>query len=163
MIIPILYMLFILAYAVVPFLYKSKCPAMLQFYLRMVWSRSFRRCYTLAMLASLMVFHFYHLNAFGNVYELACSSLVCVALYSHKNTERAFDFLQRKRCFFWVAMAAVMLLFVPYTLPLGVTLATLLFGAAFYPSQAVRAASPDKLTEYLESPRSILEDYFGWQ
>ena len=104
MIIPILYMLFILAYAVVPFLYKSKCPAMLQFYLRMVWSRSFRRCYTLAMLASLMVFHFYHLNVFGNVYELACSSLVCVALYSHKNTERAFDFLQRKRCFFWVAM-----------------------------------------------------------
>ena len=99
MIIPILYMLFILAYAVVPFLYKSKCPAMLQFYLRMVWRRSFRRCYTLAMLASLMVFHFYHLNAFGNVYELACSSLVCVALYSHKNTERAFDFLQRKRCF----------------------------------------------------------------
>ena len=69
MIIPILYMLFILAYAVVPFLYKSKCPAMLQFYLRMVWSRSFRRCYTLAMLASLMVFHFYHLNVFGNVYE----------------------------------------------------------------------------------------------
>lgn len=99
MIILILYMLFILAYAAVPFFYKSNRPAMLQFYLRMVWRRSFRRCYTLAMLASLMVFHFYHLNAFGNVYELACSSLVCVALYSHKNTERAFDFLQRKRCF----------------------------------------------------------------
>lgn len=47
MIIPILYMLYILAYAAVPFLYKSKRPAMLQFYLRMAWRRSFRRCYTL--------------------------------------------------------------------------------------------------------------------
>lgn len=163
MIIPILYMLFILAYAVVPFLYKSKCPAMLQFYLRMVWSRSFRRCYTLAMLASIMVFHFYHLNVFGNVYELACSSLVCVALYSHKNTERAFDFLQRKRCFFWVAMAAMILIFFPHTLPLGITVATVVFGAVFYPPQTVRAAPSDKLKEYLESPHSIVEDYYRWQ
>ena len=163
MLIIILYMLYALAYAVLPFLYKTQRPAMLQFYLRMAWSRSFRRCYSLGMLATLMVFHFYHLNVFGNVHELALSSLACLALYSHKNTERAFDFLQRKRRQFWVAMAAVMLLFVLYTLPLGVTLATLLFGAAFYPSQTVRAASPDKLTEYLESPRSIVEDYFGWQ
>lgn len=171
MIIPILYMLFILAYAVVPFLYKSKCPAMLQFYLRMVWSRSFRRCYTLAMLASIMVFHFYHLNVFGNVYELACSSLVCVALYSHKNTERAFDFLQRKRCFFWVAMAAMILIFVPHTLSLGITVATVVFGAVFYPPQTVQAAPSDKLKDgllsgsekYLESPHSIVEDYYRWQ
>ena len=98
MIIPILYMLYILAYAAVPFLYKSKRPAMLQFYLRMAWRRSFRRCYTLGMLATLMVFHFYHLNFFGNVHELALSSIACLALYSHKNTERAFDFLQRMGC-----------------------------------------------------------------
>lgn len=84
MIIPILYMLYILAYAAVPFLYKSKRPAMLQFYLRMAWRRSFRRCYTLGMLATLMVFHFYHLNFFGNVHELALSSIACLALYSHK-------------------------------------------------------------------------------
>ena len=55
MVIPILYMLFILAYAVLPFLYKNERPAMLQFYLRMTWSRSFRRCYSLGMLATLMV------------------------------------------------------------------------------------------------------------
>ena len=162
MIIPILYMLFILAYAVVPFLYKSKCPAMLQFYLRMVWSRSFRRCYTLAMLASLMVFHFYHLNVFGNVYELACSSLVCVALYSHKNTERAFDFLQRKHHLSWAAMAAVILLFVPHMLPLGITLATVVFGTVFYPSQVARNTFPDTLDDYLEFPHSIVDTYYKW-
>ena len=138
MIIPILYMLYILAYAAVPFLYKSKRPAMLQFYLRMAWRRSFRRCYTLGMLATLMVFHFYHLNFFGNVHELALSSIACLALYSHKNTERAFDFLQRKHHLSWAAMAAVILLFVPHMLPLGITLATVVFGTVFYPSQVAR-------------------------
>ena len=163
MIIPILYMLFILAYAVLPFLYKSGCPAILQFYLRMTWSRSFRRCYTLGMLATLMVFHFYHLNVFGNVYELALSSIACLALYSHKNAERVFDSLQRKRCLFWSAMAAMTLLFIPHTLPLGITVATVIVGAVFYPSQTVRAASSDKLKAYLESPHDIVADYYKWQ
>ena len=120
-----------------------------------------------------MVFHFYHLNFFGNVHELALSSIACLALYSHKNTERAFDFLQRKRCFFWVAMAAMILIFVPHTLPLGITVATVVFGAVFYPPQTVRIAfipprpvrapPSDKLKEFLESPHSIVEDYYRWQ
>ena len=155
MIIPILYMLYILAYAAVPFLYKSKRPAMLQFYLRMAWRRSFRRCYTLGMLATLMVFHFYHLNFFGNVHELALSSIACLALYSHKNTERAFDLS-------WAAMAAVILLFVPHMLPLGITLATVVFGTVFYPSQVARNTFPDTLDDYLEFPHSIVDIYYKW-
>ena len=162
MIIPILYMLYILAYAAVPFLYKSKRPAMLQFYSRMAWRRSFRRCYTLGMLATLMVFHFYHLNFFGNVHELALSSIACLALYSHKNTERAFDFLQRKHHLSWAAMAAVILLFVPHMLPLGITLATVVFGTVFYPSQVARNTFPDTLDDYLEFPHSIVDTYYKW-
>lgn len=163
MLINILYILYTLTYAVLPFLYKSRRPSMIQFYLRMAYSRSFRRCYTLGMLATLMVFHFYHLNVFGNVHELALSSLVCLTLYSHRNTERTFDFLQRKRRIFWSAMAAMILLFVPHTLPLGITVATVLFGAVFYPSQTVRAASSYKLEDYLESPSNIVEDYYRWK
>ena len=162
MLITILYMLYTLAYAVLPFLYKSKRPAMLQFYLRMTWSHSFRKCYSLGMLATLMVFHFYHLNVFGNVYELALSSLVCLSLYSHKNAERGFDFLQRKYRLFWAAMAAIALLFVPHTLPLGITLATVLFGAVFYPSQVARNTSLEKLEDYLELPQSIVDTYYRW-
>lgn len=162
MIIPILYMLYIFAYAAAPFLYKSKRPAMLQFYLRMAWRRSFRRCYTLGMLATLMVFHFYHLNFFGNVHELALSSIACLALYSHKNTERAFDFLQRKHHLSWAAMAAVILLFVPHMLPLGITLATVVFGTVFYPSQVARNTFPDTLDDYLEFPHSIVDTYYKW-
>lgn len=163
MLITILYMLYTLAYAVLPFLYKSKRPAMLQFYLRMMWSHSFRKCYSLGMLVTLMVFHFYHLNVFGDVYELALSSLVCLSLYSHKNTERVFDFLQRKHRLFWAAMGAIILLFIPYTLPLGITVATVAFGVVFYPPQTVRAVSSDKLKEYLESPHSLVVDYHKWQ
>jgi len=163
MLITILYIFYTLTYAALPFLYKSRRPSMIQFYLRMAYSRSFRRCYTLGMLATLMVFHFYHLNVFGNVYELALSSIACLALYSHKNMEGAFDFLQRKHRLFWSAMATIILFFVPHTLPLGVTLATVLSGAVFYPSRAVRTASSDKLKAYLESPDDIVEDYYKWQ
>ena len=162
MLVNILYMLYTLAYSVLPFLYKSKRPAMLQFYLRMTWSRSFRKCYSLGMLATLMVFHFYHLNVFGNVYELALSSLVCLSLYSHKNAERVFDFLQRKHHLSWAAMAAVILLFVPHMLPLGITLATVVFGTVFYPSQVARNTFPDTLDDYLEFPHSIVDTYYKW-
>ena len=162
MLIIIFYMLYTLAYAVLPFLYKGKRPAMLQFYLRMTWSRSFRKCYALGMLATLMVFHFYHLNVFGNVYELALSSLVCLSLCSHRNTERVFDFLQRKHRLLGAAMAAIALLFVPHTLPLGITLATVLFGAVFYPSQVARNTSLEKLEDYLELPQSIVDTYYRW-
>ena len=161
MLINIFYMLYTLAYAVLPILYKGKRPAMLQFYLRMAWSRSFRKCYALGMLATLMVFHFYHLNVFGNVYELALSSLVCLSLYSHKNAERV-DFLQQKHRIFWAAMVAMALLFVLHMLPLGITVATVVFGAVFYPSQTVRTASSDKLEEYLDSPHSLVVDYHKW-
>ena len=128
----------------------------------MTVSRSFRRCYSLGMRASLMVFHFYHLNVFGSVHELAFSSLVCLALYSHRNTERAFNFLQRKHCLYWAAMAATVLLFVPHTLPLGITVATVVFGAVFYPSQVARNTSPEKLEDYLELPQSIVDTYYRW-
>lgn len=57
----------------------------------------------------------------------------------------------------------MILIFVPHTLPLGITVATIIFGAVLYPSRTVRAAPSDKLKEYLESPYSIVEDYCRWQ
>lgn len=59
-------------------------------------------------------------------------------------------------------MATIILLFVPHTLPLGITVATVVFGAVFYPSQTVRKTSSDKLKEYLESPHSLVVDYHKW-
>ena len=86
----------------------------------------------------------------------------CLSLYSHKNAERVFDFLQQKHRIFWAAMVAMALLFVLHMLPLGITVATVVFGAVFYPSQTVRTASSDKLEEYLDSPHSLVVDYHKW-
>lgn len=162
MVVQYLYLLFILTYILLPFFYKCRRTAMLDFYLRMTFSRSFRKCYSLGLLAQLMVFHFYYLNVFGNVYELALSSLLCLLLYSHKHMERAFNFLQHKRRLFLMMLAAISLLFTTHMLPVGVTLGTLIFGAMFYPSTGIRTASDEKLESYLENPLDIVEDYYNW-
>lgn len=159
----IVYFIFILTYIAVPFFYKSRHPAMLRFYLRMTFSRKFRRCFSLCLLAMLMVYHFYHLNVFGNVYELALSSAFCLLLYSHKNMERMFDFLQWKRRSFWMATLTIILLFIPHMLPIAVTSGTLLLGAMFYPSVKIRTAPPDELGVYLMNPEGIVNDYFQWR
>lgn len=158
-----LYLLFISAYAVLPLFYKCRRTAMLGFYLRMTFSRSFRKCYALGLLALLMVFHFYHLNVFGNVYELALSSLVCLPLYSHKRMEQVFDILQHKRCLSLTALTAVSLLFTTHMLPLGATLGTLVFGAVFYPAAGIRTMPVEKLERYLEDPSGIVDDYHDWK
>lgn len=158
-----LYLLFISAYAVLPLFYRCRRSAMLGFYLHMTFSRSFRKCYSLGMLALLMVFHFYHLNVFGNVYELALSSLLCLTLYPHKRMEQVFDILQHKRCLFITALAAVSLLFTTHLLPLGTTLGMFVFGAVFYPSASIRTASVEKLESYLGNPPGIVDDYYDWK
>lgn len=155
-----IYLLFISVYAVLPVFYKSKRPAMLQFYLRMALYPKFRKCYSLALLAMLMVFHFYHLNVFRNVYELAVSSALCLFLYSHTNMERAFNFLQRSKPLNVAAAMSVALLFIPHALPLGIMSATLVFGSLFYPSMDVRSASPERWKAYLKNPKDIVDDYF---
>lgn len=157
---PFIYLLFISAYAVLPVFYKSKQPAMLQFYLRMTLHPKFRKCFSLVLLAILMVFHFYHLNVFRNVYELALSSALCLFLFSHKNMERIFNFLQCGRHLYGVAALSVALLFVPHTLPLGITTATLVFGSLFYPSKTVRTASPERWKAYMKKTADIVDDYF---
>lgn len=160
MFIKFIYMLFVSVYAVLPVFYGSKRPAMLQFYLRMALYPKFRKCYSLGLLAMLMVFHFYHLNVFRNVYELALSSALCLFLYSHKNMERAFNLLQRNKLLYVATVLAVALLFVPHALPPGITLATLVFGSLFYPSKDARTASQERWRAYWENPENIVDDYF---
>ena len=153
-------LLFISVYAVLPVFYRSKRPAMFQFYLRMVLYPNFRKCYSLGLLAMLMVFHFYYLNIFRNVYELALSSALCLFLYSHKNMERVFNLLQRDKPLYVASALSIALLFVPHALPLGITSGTLVFGSLFYPSMNVRTASLERLETYLKSPKGIVDDYF---
>ena len=105
---------------------------MTKFCLRMAFSHNFRKCYRLVLLSALLMFHFYHLSLFKLPLELAPSSVVCLLLFSHRVSERAFRFLQQERTLLGVALFSIVCLFAPHFLPLGVTTGALIFGAAFF-------------------------------
>ena len=92
MIVKSLYLLFLLTFLVLPFFYhrKKSKPSMTKFYLRMAFSHNFRKCYRLVLLSTLLMFHFYHLSLFKLPLELAPSSVVCLLLFSQRNSERVF-------------------------------------------------------------------------
>lgn len=138
---------------------------MLSFYMRMAFNYRFRKCYTLLLLASVLVFHFYYLHVFGNVYDLAVSSAMSLLLFSHKNVERIFYFLQHQKRFFLLSMVDVIMLFVPHLFPLGVTISILLFGTVFYPSRRIRDKMSwlDIQSCLRKTSVCIVEDYHKWQ
>ena len=80
MLIKILYSLLLPTFLVVPFLYRNKRPAMLDFYYDMAMSFAFRKVYMRMLLLFLLAFHFYHLTIFRNHYDLIPSSVLCFAV-----------------------------------------------------------------------------------
>lgn len=167
MILKILYLLFLLTFLVLPFFYRKKKekPSMIGFYLRMAFSHRFRKCYRLALLASLCMLHFYHLSLLRLPVELIPSSVVCLLLFSHGISERAFYFLQNERALLGTAIFSISCLFVSDFLPLGVTAGALIFGAAFYPSRLVcrMAEEPSWRQTFLDDPKSIIPHYRNWK
>lgn len=103
MLIKILYSLLLPTFLVVPFLYRNKRPAMLDFYCNMAMSFAFRKMYTRMLLLFLLAFHFYHLTIFQNHYDLIPSSVLCFAMFSHPLCERCIYFLQERRIL-WAGM-----------------------------------------------------------
>lgn len=167
MIIKSLYILFLLTFLVLPFFYhrKKSKQSMTKFYLRMAFSHNFRKCYRLVLLSVLFMFHFYHLSLFKQPLELAPSSVICLLLFSHRVSERAFRFLQHERTLLGVALFSVVCLFVTDFLPLGVTTGALVFGAAFYPSRSV-CHMVKKLSwrqSFLDNPEGIIPHYRNWK
>lgn len=167
MILKILYLLFLLTFLVLPFLYRKKKEkqVMISFYLRMTFSCKFRKCYRLILLASLCMFHFYHLSLLRLPVELIPSSVVCALLFSHGISERTFHFLQNERTLLGTALFSISCLFVSNFLPLGVTVGALIFGASFYPSRVVcrMAVEPSWRQTFLDDPESIIPHYRNWK
>ena len=166
MIVKSLYLLFLLTFLVLPFFYyrKRSKPSMTKFCLRMAFSHNFRKCYRLVLLSALLMFHFSQLSLFKLPLELAPSSVVCLLLFSHRVSERAFRFLQQERTLLGVALFSIVCLFAPHFLPLGVTTGALIFGAAFYPSLSVcrMVKKPSLRQAFLENPKSIIPHYRNW-
>ena len=166
MLIKILYSLMFPTFLVVPFLYKNKRPAMLDFYRNMAMSFAYRKVYTRMLLLFLLTFHFYHLTIFQNHYDLIPSSVLCFAMFSHNLCERFIYFLQEKRVLWTGMVLSLTCLFIPHFMPLGFSIGVLLCGAVFYPSRLIRnillqpewAHRPDCHKDLLE----ISELYFRW-
>lgn len=166
MLIKILYSLMLPTFLVVPFLYKNKRPAMLDFYYNMAMSFAFRKMYTRMLLLFLLAFHFYHLTIFRNHYDLIPSSVLCFAMFSHNLCERCIYFLHERRILWTGMVLTLTCLFIPHFMPLGVSIGVLLCGTVFYPSRLLR--SKLLLPEWSHRPESnddlmeISELYFRW-
>lgn len=138
MLIKILYSLLIPTFLHVPFMYKSRRPAMLDFYCNMAMSFAFRKVYTRMLLLFLLAFHFYHLTIFRDHYDLIPSSVLCFAMFSHSLCERCIHFLQERRVLWAGMVLSLACLFIPHFMPLGVSIGVLLCGTVFYPSRLLR-------------------------
>lgn len=166
MLIKILYSLMLPTFLVVPFLYKSRRPAMLDFYRNMTISFAFRKVYTRMLLLFLLAFHFYHLTIFRNHYDLIPSSVLCFAMFSHGLCERCIYFLQERRALWAGMVLSLACLFIPHFMPLGVSIGVLLCGTVFYPPrQSKFMPFLSGLADYPESHDELMEIYklyFRW-
>lgn len=166
MLIKILYSLLLPTFLAVPFLYKSRRPAMLAFYRNMTMSFAFRKVYTRMLLLFLLAFHFYHLTIFQNHYDLIPSSVLCFAMFSHGLCERCICFFQERRVLWTGMVLSLACLFIPHFLPLGVSIGVMLCGTVFYPSRLLR--DMPLLSGWTDRPEShddlmeIYELYFRW-
>ena len=166
MLIKILYSLLLPTFLVVPFLYKSKRPAMLDFYCNMAMSFAFRKVYTRMLLLFLLAFHFYHLAIFQAHYDLIPSSVLCFVLFSHNLCERCIYFLQECRVLWAGMVLSLACLFIPHFMTLGVSIGVLLCGTVFYPSRMLRdilfVAEMTKRPENRNDLEEIADWYFCW-
>lgn len=166
MLIKILYSLLLPTFLVVPFLYKNKRPAMLDFYYNMAMSFAFRKVYTRMLLLFLLAFHFYHLTIFRNHYDLIPSSVLCFVMFSHPLCERCIYFLQERRILWAGMVLSLACLFIQHFMPLGVSIGVLLCGTVFYPSRLLRnillLPEWDNRPDCHEDMVEISELYFDW-
>lgn len=166
MLIKILYSLLLPTFLVVPFLYKSRRPAMLDFYCNMAMSFAFRKVYTRMLLLFLLAFHFYHLTIFRNHYDLIPSSVLCFAMFSHSLCERCIYFFQERRVLWAGMVLSLACLFIPHFIPLGISIGVLLCGTVFYPSRLLRdilsVAGMTKRSENRDDLEEIADWYFCW-
>lgn len=166
MLIKILYSFLVSTFLIVPFLYKSKHPAMLDFYCNMAMSFAFRKIYTRMLLLFLLAFHFYHLTIFQNHYDLIPSSVLCFAMFSHSLCERGIYFLQEHRILWAGMILSLACLFIPHFMPLGVSIGMLLCGTVFYPGRMFREILfVTEMTKHLKNQddlEEIADGFFCW-
>lgn len=144
-------------------LYKSNKRCMAVFYMAMARSDKARKLYAQIWLICLLLFHYVYACGHIGEFGILLSTGVCAAMFSFKRTDNWFrKLLDCPRAFVILALAAVVIGFVPHLYTLSVTITFLLLAALFYPSVRVMSECKDaeKRTEWVKSSQTLSESYY---
>ena len=147
-------------YVVLPMmLYRRDCPAMGRFCYYMRMSDNFRRFYGINILMVVIYIHILYYNIFHDEYRLIASTVLMFVMFRTSLVLKIVRTLvhdNRKLYIFFLVILAS--LFIPYLFTFGVSLAVILIGAAFYPSERMMSLS-DKYVRDEYEYMQMTEDY----
>lgn len=162
-----IYFILQLLFCAMPFvaslaLYKSKRLFMAKFYDAMTRSTKARKLYVQVLLIFLLLFHYIYASGHVGEFGIVLSTIVCAAMFSFKRVDRWLRSLLDSPCaFVRLALAALIISFVPHLYTMAVTITYLLLAALFYPSVRVMTEREDikKVIEWVEHPETFAECY----
>ncbi|WP_195398019.1 hypothetical protein [Bacteroides uniformis] len=146
-------------------LYKSSRPFMAKFYTAMTRSVKARKLYVQVLLILLLLFHYVYTSGHVGEFGVLLSTAVCAAMYSFRRTDRwLWGLCDRPRAFVTLALAALVIGFVPHLYTTAVTVIYLLLAALFYPSVRAMAECKDAgvLSEWAKHPELLSESYHDY-
>lgn len=156
-----------LIFCAIPFmlsltLYKSRGQFMATFYDAMTRSTKARKLYVQVLLILLLLFHYVYTSGHPGEFGVLLSTIVCAVMFSFKRVDRWLrSLLDRPRTFVRLALAALVIGFVPHLYTMAVTIAYLLLAALFYPSVRVMTEWNDmhKIAEWVKHSEKLAESY----
>ena len=143
-------------------LYKSRHRFMANFYDAMTRSTKARKLYVQVLLILLLLFHYVYTSGHASEFGVVISTIVCAVMFSFKRVDRWLrSLLDRPRTFVWLALAALVIGFVPHLYTMAVTITYLLLAALFYPSVQVLSEWNDmhKFAEWVKHSEKLAESY----
>lgn len=156
-----------LIFCAIPFmvsltLYKSRGRFMATFYDAMTRSIKARKLYVQVLLILLLLFHYVYTSGHPGEFGVLLSTIVCAVMFSFKRVDRWLrSLLDRSRTFVRLALAALVIGFVPHLYTMAVTITYLLLAALFYPSVRVLSEWNDmhKIAEWVKHSEKLAESY----
>lgn len=156
-----------LIFCAIPFmvslaLYKSRRRFMATFYDAMTRSTKARKLYVQVLLILLLLFHYVYTSGHAGEFGIVLSTIVCAVMFSFKRVDRWLrSLLDRPRTFVRLALAALIIGFVPHLYTMAVTITYLLLAALFYPSVRVLSEWNDmhKIAEWVKHSEKLAESY----
>lgn len=143
-------------------LYKSRRRFMANFYDAMTRSTKARKLYVQVLLILLLLFHYVYTSGHAGEFGIVLSTIVCAVMFSFKRVDRWLrSLLDRPRTFVRLALAALVIGFVPHLYTMAVTITYLLLAALFYPSVQVLSEWNDmhKIAEWVKHSEKLAESY----